>query len=94
MVKDRPANSGDTCPGATKPTCPSTEALAPDSLCSATGEVTASSSAAAGEPPPLATTRESPRAAMNAQHSQKVKIIFFFKKRNVNWTECKTVDQN
>ena len=78
MVKDLPANSGDTCPGATKPTHPSTEALAPDSLCSATGEVTARSSTAAREPPPLTTTRESQRAVMNAQHGQKVKIHFFF----------------
>ena len=35
-----------TCPGATKPKRPNTEALAPYSLCSATGEVTARRSSA------------------------------------------------
>ena len=76
VVKDLPANSGDTRPGATRPTCPNTEALAPNSLCSAT-EVTARSSTPTRESPPLATARESPRAAVSTQHRQKVRMHGF-----------------
>lgn len=91
MVKDLPANSGDTRPGATKPTRPVLKPLRPTAC--AQQPKSLREAALQLESRPLASQGEPDVQQWAPAQPKGENALFLKEKRNVNWTEFKTVDQ-